>query len=485
MLLGHWMEMRAIGSAQSALRELANLLPDLAERIVNGRSEEVPISALQVGNLVLVRPGGQVPADGEVAEGESQVNESMITGESRPVDKRPGEEVIAGTVNGTGSLRVRVTRTGEQTMLAGIMRLVEEVQHSKSRAQAVADKAAFWLTLIAVGTALVALVTWTFLRGFGDYTLERVVSTLVVACPHALGLAIPLVIAITTALSARNGILVRDRLALERARSLDVVIFDKTGTLTRGEQGLVGIAPAEGLPEVQALAQAAAVEGDSEHMIARALVASARERNIRVPSVWNFGGPRLLEWGEVTMPQTLTQHIKQWGERGQTVVYLVEGRHVLAAFALADVIHPESREAVALLKQQGVRVAMLTGDADEVARWVASELGIDEYFAQVLPEQKIEQVTEFQRRGAQVAMVGDGINDAPALAQADVGIAIGAGTDVAHASAGIVLVKNDPRDVARIIELSKASYRKMVQNLTWAVGYNVIALPLAAGVLAP
>jgi Cu2+-exporting ATPase len=316
MLLGHWMEMRAIGSAQSALRELAKLLPDLAERIVDGRTEEVPVSGLQGDDLVLVRPGGQVPADGEVAEGESQVNESMVTGESRPVDKRPGEEVIAGTVNGTGSLRVRVTRTGQQTMLAGIMRLVEEVQHSKSRAQAVADKAAFWLTLIAVGTALVALVTWTFLRGFGDHTLERVVSTLVVACPHALGLAIPLVIAITTALSARNGILVRDRLALERARSLDVVIFDKTGTLTRGEQGLVGIAPAEGLPEVQALAQAAAVEGDSEHMIARALVASARERNIRVPSVWNFqalpgrgvqaavngrtlqvGGPRLLEWG--------------------------------------------------------------------------------------------------------------------------------------------------------------------------------------------
>jgi Cu2+-exporting ATPase len=504
MLLGHWMEMRAISNAQSALRELAKLLPDLAERIVDGRTEEVPINVLQEGDLVLVRPGGQVPADGEVAEGESQVNESMITGESRPVDKRPGDEVIAGTVNSTGSLRVRVTRTGEQTMLAGIMRLVEEAQHSKSRAQALADKAAFWLTLIAVAMALLALAIWTLLRGFGDYTLERVVSTLVVACPHALGLAIPLVIAITTALSARNGILVRDRLALERARTLDVVIFDKTGTLTRGEQGLVGIATAEELPEDQALAQAAAVEGDSEHMIARAIITSARERNIQIPPVSNFqalpgrgvqatvngrtlqvGGPRLLEQGEVTIPQTLVQHTKQWGERGQTVVYLVEGSRVLAAFALADVIRPESREAVALLKQQGVRVAMLTGDSDEVARWVASELGIDDYFAQVLPEHKSEQVKEFQHRGAQVAMVGDGVNDAPALAQADVGIAIGAGTDVARASAGIVLVKNDPRDVARIIELSKASYRKMVQNLAWAVGYNVIALPLAAGVLAP
>jgi len=327
MLLGHWMEMRAIGSAQNALRELANLLPDMAERIVDGRMEEVPSSALQGGELVLVRPGGQVPVDGEVAEGESQVNESMITGESRPVDKLPGDELIAGTVNGTGSLRVRVTHTGEQTVLAGIMRLVEEAQHSKSRAQALADKAAFWLTLIAIGMALVALVIWTLLRGFGDYTLERVVSTLVVACPHALGLAIPLVIANTTALSARNG------------------IFDKTGTLTRGEQGLVGIATADGLPEEQALAQAAAVEGDSEHMIARAMVASARERNIRIPPVSDFqalpgrgvqatvngralqvGGPRLLEQLEVRMPEQLAKQTKVWRERGQTVVYLVERR---------------------------------------------------------------------------------------------------------------------------------------------------------------
>jgi P-type Cu2+ transporter len=365
-------------------------------------------------------------------------------------------------------------------------------------------KRPFWMALIAVAMALLALIIWTLLRGFGDSTLERVVSTLVVACPHALGLAIPLVIAITTELSARNGILVRDRLALERARSLDVVIFDKTGTLTRGEQGLISVAPAEGLSKEQALAQAAAVEGESEHMIARAIVASARERNMRVPPVSDFqalpgrgvqakvngrtlqvGGRRLLEQQEVRMPEQLAHQTKVWGERGQTVVYLVEGSRVLAAFALADVIRPESREAVALLKQQGVRVAILTGDAEEVAHWVASELGIDEYFAQVLPEQKSEQVKELQRRGAQVAMVGDGVNDAPALAQADVGIAIGAGTDVARASAGIVLVKNDPRDVARIIELSKASYRKMVQNLAWAVGYNVIALPLAAGVLAP
>ena len=504
MLLGHWMEMRAIGSAQNALRELAKLLPDMAERIVDGQTEKVPVSALKMDDLVLVRPGGQVPADGEIAEGESQVNESMITGESRPVTKQAGDEVIAGTVNGNGSLRVRITRTGDQTMLAGIMRLVEEAQHSKSRAQALADRAAFWLTFVAVGVALVSLVIWTLLRGFGDYTLERVVSTLVVACPHALGLAIPLVIAITTALSARNGILVRERLALERARTLDVVIFDKTGTLTKGEQGLVGVATSEGVPEEQALAEAAAVEGDSEHMIARALMASAQERNMQIPATRDFqalpgrgvqatvngralqvGGPRLLEQMEVAIPPALAQQTKQWGERGQTVVYLIEEKRVLAAFALADVIRPESREAVAMLKQQGVRVAMLSGDAEEVVRWVSTELGIDEYFAQVLPEHKSEKVRELQQHGTQVAMVGDGVNDAPALAQADVGIAIGAGTDVARASAGIVLVKNDPRDVALIIELSKASYRKMRQNLAWAVGYNVIALPLAAGVLAP
>ena len=504
MLLGHWMEMRAVGSAQSALRALAKLLPDMAERIVDGRTEAVPVSALLEGDLLLVRPGGQVPADGVVVEGESQVNQSMLTGESRPVDKLPGDEVIAGTINGTGSLRVRVTRTGEQTMLAGIMRLVEEAQHSKSRAQALADRAAFWLTIIAIGVALLALIVWTLLRGFGDYTLERVVSTLVVACPHALGLAIPLVIAITTALAARNGILVRNRLALERARNVNLVIFDKTGTLTRGQQGVVGIVTVEGLPQEEALAEATAVEQDSEHMIARALIDAALERHIHVPAASDFqalpgrgvqatvngrvlqvGGPRLLEQEEAQMPESLAREAKLWGERGQSVVYLLESRRVLAAFALADVLREESREAVSTLKRLGVRVVMLTGDSQAVARWVAAELGIDEYFAQVLPEQKSEKVRELEQRGAQVAMVGDGVNDAPALAQADVGIAIGAGTDVARASADIVLVNDDPRDVARIIELSKASYRKMVQNLAWAVGYNVIALPLAAGVLAP
>jgi Cu2+-exporting ATPase len=503
MLLGHWMELRAVGSAQSALKELAKLLPDLAERMVEGQSEQVPVSALQAGNLVLVRPGGQVPADGVIEEGESLLNESMITGESRLADKQAGSEVIAGTVNGSGSLRVRVTRTGEQTMLAGIMRLVAEAQSSRSRAQALADRAAFWLTLAAVGVALVSLIAWGLARGLDAFTLERVVTVLVVACPHALGLAIPLVIAISTTLAASNAILVRDRRALEMARMLDVVVFDKTGTLTKGEQGLVGVRATAGITEQEALTLAAAVESDSEHMLAHALVAAAREQHLEIPAARVFqalpgrgvqaevngrllrvGGPRLLEQEGGSLPAAFAQQAHLWGERGQSVIYLLEDAQVLAAFALADVIRPESRETVAALKRQGVRVAMLTGDSEEVARWVASELGINEYFAQVLPQHKSEKVRDIQHGGARVAMVGDGVNDAPALAQADVGIAIGAGTDVARASAGIVLVKNDPRDVARIITLSRATYRKMIQNLGWATGYNVIALPLAAGVLA-
>jgi Cu2+-exporting ATPase len=503
MLFGHWMEMRAVGSAQSALHELAKLLPDTAERLVDGRTEVVPVDQLRPGDLVLVRPGMQVPSDGLVEEGQSQVDESMMTGESRPVDKRPGAEVIGGTVNGSGSLRMRVAQAGDQTVLAGIMRLVQEAQTSKTRAQALADRAAYWLTLIAIGVALIALIGWSLARGFDNYTLERVVTTLVVACPHALGLAIPLVIAISTTLSARNGILVRNRLALEQARDLDVVVFDKTGTLTLGEQGLVGIASADGFEDGEALALAAALEGDSEHMIARAIRDEAARRGVEIPSVERFealpgrgvraiiggrilqvGGPRLLEQEQVRLPALLADQTRAWGERGQTVVYLVEERRALAAFALADVIRPESRAAVQALRQQGIRVAMLTGDSQDVARWVASELAIDEYFAQVLPEQKSERVRALQRDGARVAMVGDGVNDAPALAQADVGIAIGAGTDVARASADIVLIKSDPRDVARIITLSRATYRKMVQNLAWAVGYNVIALPLAAGALA-
>lgn len=505
MLLGHWMEMRAVGSAQSALNELAKLLPDMAERLApDGSIQSVSVNELREGDLVLVRPGAQIPADARVEEGSSQVNESMITGESRLVDKQPGDEVIAGTVNGTGALRARVNRIGEQTLLAGIMRLVAEAQQSRSRAQALADRAASWLTVAALGVALVTLLAWTVAQGFNTTTVERVVSTLVVACPHALGLAIPLVIAISTTLSARNGILVRDRLALEQARLLSIVVFDKTGTLTVGSQGLVALQTAPDVSEEEALSLAAAVEQESEHPIARAIVSAATERQLAIPRVTGFqalagrgaqahvdnrllnvGGPRLLEQEGIEIPASFRERVQQWGKRGQTIVYLVEERTALAAFALADVIRPESYEAVAALKQQGLRVMMLTGDSQEVATWVAGELGLDEVFAQVLPANKSEKIRALQQGGAKVAMVGDGVNDAPALAQADVGIAIGAGTDVARASAGIVLVRNDPRDVARIIRLSRASYHKMMQNLAWAAGYNVIALPLAAGVLAP
>jgi Cu2+-exporting ATPase len=506
MLLGHWIEMRSIGRASAALAELARLLPDTAERVVDGRAEEVPISALSRGNIVLVRPGARVPADGEVIEGESHVNEAMLTGESRPVGKGPAEQVIAGTVNEEGSLRVRVSRTGDDTALAGIMRLVEQAQASKSRAQDVADRAAMWLFYVAVTAGTITALAWgLFAAGRGaDFVVERAVTVVVIACPHALGLAVPLVIAISTSLSARGGLLVRNRLALEQARDLDVVVFDKTGTLTKGELGVVGITTADGGGEEQALAVAAGLEADSEHALARAMVAEADRRGVRPVPVTGFealkgrgvrgrvdgqdvhlGGPRLLESLRTTLSDGLADAANQWSSEGKTVVSLVEDGKATAVFALADVIREESRDAVARLKQMGIRVAMITGDSEDVARWVAGELGLDETFAQVLPEHKAARVTELQAQGNMVAMVGDGVNDAPALVQADVGIAIGAGTDVAIESADVILVRDDPRDVARVIELSRASYRKMVQNLVWATGYNAVALPLAAGVLAP
>jgi Cu2+-exporting ATPase len=502
MLLGHWLELRAVGSAQSALNELAKLLPDTAERLNGDQSEIVAVSALRPGDLVLVRPGASVPADGQVQQGESDLNESMITGESRPVTKRPGDTVIAGTVNGRGSLRVSITNIGDNTALAGIMRLVAEAQNSRSRAQDLANQAAYWLTWVALGFALITLIGWSIARGFDAYTLERVVTVLVVACPHALGLAIPLVIAISTTLSARNGILVRDRLALEQARNLTTVVFDKTGTLTQGEQGVVALAT-DNLDEQQALALAAALEGDSEHPIAQAIRRAAEERDVELPAVegfealpgrgvqaqiaghtWQIGGPQLLAEQNSTLPSALERAAQEWGAAGQTVVYLFEQGVVRAALALADVIRPESHEAVRALNAQQIEVVMLTGDSNDVAGWVARELGIERYIAQVLPKHKAAEIAQLQRGGAVVAMVGDGVNDAPALAQADVGIAIGAGTDVARAAAGIVLVRNDPRDIAKIVTLSRASYNKMVQNLAWAIGYNALALPLAAGVLA-
>jgi P-type Cu2+ transporter len=511
MLLGHWLEMRSVRQASGALQELARLMPDTAERIrADGTTEDVPTERLKSGDLVLVRPGASIPADGEVESGDSDVNEAMITGESRPVKKEPGDEVIAGAINGDGSLRVRITATGDETALAGIMRLVEQAQQSKSRTQILADKAAGWLFFIAITVAVITAVAWSIAVGFNVDTVARVATVLVIACPHALGLAIPLVVAITTAMGANNGILVRDRLALEQAREIDMVIFDKTGTLTLGEMGVVGIVTTEDTGEEEALAIAAAIEGDSEHMIARAINKTAEERGLSLPSVSGFeaiqgrgvranidgqtayvGGPRLLEMLEIELPEKIARFGREAGDKGQSLITLVQENgnsakpEVVAGFALADVIRPESKPAVDRLHEMGVEVAMLTGDSESVAQAVAAELGIDQYFAEVLPEVKDKKVSELQDQGKRVAMVGDGVNDAPALTRADIGIAIGSGTDVAIESAGIILVRSNPMDVVKIFDLSRASYRKMVQNLIWATGYNVIALPLAAGVLAP
>jgi P-type Cu2+ transporter len=505
MLLGHWLEMRSIAQAQGALQELVKLLPNTAVRVVGDRTEEVPISALRAGDVVLVRPGSGVPADGAVRAGASAVNESMLTGESRPVHKKEGDKVIAGTVNGSGSLRVEVTATGEETALAGIMRLVAQAQGSRSRAQALADRAAFLLTLIALGAGVATLAIWLALRpGDPAFAIERLVTVLVIACPHALGLAIPLVIAISTTLGARSGLLVRDRRGLEDARNLTAIVFDKTGTLTEGALGVVDIATADGLSPDEALRLAAAVEADAEHPIARAIVRSARERGIPVRPGSDFeampgrgararmdgrvlyvGGPALVRARSLELPPALRAAADRAAQRGQSSISLMDERAVLASFAVADVVRAESKDAVRLLHEQGIEVMMMTGDARPVADAVAAELGIDTTFAEVLPEQKASKIEELQRAGKRVGMVGDGVNDAPALVTANVGIAIGAGTDVAVEAGDIVLVRSDPRDVVRIITLSRASYRKMIQNLWWAAGYNIVAIPLAAGVLEP
>ena len=503
MLLGHWIEMRSISQAHGALKELAKLLPSTATRVVGEGTEEVPIGELREGDRVLVRPGERVPADGVVRQGVSAVNESMITGESRPVDKKEGDKAIAGTVNGSGSLRVQVTGAGEKTALAGIMRLVQQAQSSRSRAQALADRAAFLLTLLALGAGVATLVAWIIARpGDWAFAVERVVTVLVIACPHALGLAIPLVIAISTTLGARGGLLVRDRRGLEEARKVTAVVFDKTGTLTRGEFGVVDIATADGLAPDEALRLAAAVEADSEHTIAQGIVRTARERGIRVGRAEAFaaipgkgvrarvagrelymGGPALVNALSLEVPPALRDATARAAQRGQASIYLADTQRALAAFTVADVVRPESHEAIRALHAKQIQVVMITGDAKAVAEAVASELGIDTVFAEVLPEQKASKIEELKRAGKRVAMVGDGVNDAPALVTADVGIAIGAGTDVAVEAGDIVLVRSDPRDVPRIVALSRASYRKMMQNLWWAAGYNVVAIPLAAGVL--
>ena len=497
MLLGHWIEMSAVMGAQDALGELAKLLPDEADMVHGDHVMTVPVSRLAVGDHVLVRPGASIPVDGEVVEGDSDVNESLLTGESAAVAKKKGSAVIAGSVNGSGALTIRMTKTGDETALAGIMKLVADAQSSKSSAQLLADRAAALLFYVALGAALVTLAVWALLKPDDPaFVLERVVSVLVIACPHALGLAIPLVSQISTALGARKGILVKNRLALEEARGIDVVLFDKTGTLTTGKQGVVGDVDDE------VLALAAAVEAKSEHAIARAIVAEARSRKLTIARSKGFtalagrgatatvgereltvASRRLVTERGLELPAEIVNATREVASGGATVVYLIEGERVLGMIALADTVRPESAEAVALLKRRGVRVAMLTGDSREVGEWVARQLDIDEVFAEVLPGQKSDVVTQLRLDGSKVAMVGDGVNDAPALASADVGIAIGAGTDVAIESAGIVLASSDPRGVADTLVLSRATWRKELQNLFWATGYNAVGIPLAAGVL--
>jgi Cu2+-exporting ATPase len=500
MLLGHWLEMRAVGQAQGALAALAELLPDEAERVTDGTVEVVPLHALRVGDEVLVRPGARVPADGVIVEGEGELDESMVTGESRPVPREKGDQVVAGTVATDSAIRVEVRAVGEDTALAGIQRLVAQAQASKSRAQVLADRAAALLFYVAASAGVATLATWALL-GRPQAAVTRSVTVLVIACPHALGLAIPLVISISTALSARAGILIKDRLALERMRQVDTVLFDKTGTLTRGRHAVAEVAALDG-EEAEVLRLAGAAEADSEHPLGRAVVEAARA-NGALPAAEGFrsltgrgieatvdgarvlvGGPNLLRERGIQLPEALSVRVKEWEGRGAGVLSVVRDDEVVGAIALEDEIRPESKEAVDGLHQLGIRVAMLTGDARQVADSVAERLSIDEVFAEVLPEDKDRAVTELQGRGHRVAMVGDGVNDAPALARADVGIAIGAGTDVAIESAGVVLASDDPRAVIDVIRLSRASYRKMVQNLAWAAGYNVVAIPVAAGVLA-
>jgi P-type Cu2+ transporter len=499
MVLGHWLEMRAISQARGALNALAALLPDTAERVQGSETRAVPLSELRIGDIVLVRPGARVPADGTVVEGAADVDESLITGESKPLPKTAGSKVIAGTVVSGGSLRVSIAAIGDQTALSGIMRLVAAAQASGSRTQALADRAAAILFYVAVASGAITFAYWWF-SGDKEHALIRTATVLVIACPHALGLAIPLVIAISTSLGAQNGLLVKDKLALERARNLDMVVFDKTGTLTRGSPAVSGVAAAPGTTEDDLIARAAAVESTSEHPLAKALVAEAGRRSLARLAATNFealpgrgakalvegtsveiGGPRLVTEAKVTVPPEVEKLTTAWASDGKTVLYALAQGRLLGAFAVEDEIRPESSEAVAELHRLGVRVAMITGDSKAVADSVARRIGIDEVAAEVLPADKAASVKKFQAGGKRVAMVGDGVNDAPALATADVGIAIGAGTDVAIESAGIVLVRSDPRDVVGAIELSRATYRKMIQNLVWAAAYNIVAIPVAAG----
>ena len=506
MLLGHWLEMRALGAASSALDALAELLPDEAEKIIDGQTHTVPVSELAVDDIVLVRAGARAPADGTIVKGSAEFDESMITGESRPVFRDKGERVVAGTVATDNTVRVQVEAIGGDTALGGIQSMVAEAQESSSRAQALADRAAALLFWFALSAALITAVVWAIIGSPSD-AVVRTVTVLVIACPHALGLAIPLVIAISTEQAAQSGVLIKERMALERMRTIDTVLFDKTGTLTEGAHAVTGVATVEDISEGQLLAVAAAAEADSEHPLARAIVKAAEDhaeasqeqlhstdfsaaagRGIQATvdgAEVLVGGPNMLRELELATPGVFDAQVEEWSQRGAGVLHVVRDGQIIGALAVEDKIRPESRAAVQALQEQGVKVAMITGDATQVAEAVGEELGIDEVFAEVLPQDKDSKVTELQERGLAVAMVGDGVNDAPALARAEVGIAIGAGTDVAMESAEVVLASDDPRSVLSMISLSRASYRKMIQNLIWASGYNIIAVPLAAGVLAP
>ena len=503
MLLGHWLEMASVAKAEGALDAISKLLPDKAEKLVNGKPKQVLVSELKVGDLVLIRPGSRIPVDGVITDGKSSIDEAAITGESKPVSKSVNDEVVAGTGNQDGSLTVKVTKIGQDTALAGIMRLVAEAQSSKSNVQVLADKAAFALTIIAIATAIITFIYWVFAKDTA-FALERSVTVLIIACPHALGLAIPLVVSISTAISARSGLLVRKRLALEAARNLDWVLFDKTGTLTKGEHGVTDIWATKGYTQEDILHLTASLEQNSEHIVGKGIVGEAAKKHVHLDKVEDFAALpglgvkgklhgkdnfiaasyRYIKENKLKVPDDIERYSKQAAKDGKTEVYLIkDGKEVIGAIALADIIREQSKQTISTLKELGIRTAMITGDSKDVADYVAKQLGLDQYFAEVRPEDKAAKVKELQKNGQKVAMVGDGINDAPALTQADIGIAIGAGTDVAIKSADIILVKSDPQDVVKVVNLSKRTYSKMAQNLVWATGYNIFAIPLAAGVL--
>lgn len=500
MLLGHWIEMRSVMGASTALEKLVELLPSAAHRVADdGSTEDVPVADLRTGDRVLVKPGERIPSDGRIVDGRTSVNEAMLTGESTPVEKGEGSEVIGGAVNGESAITVEVEKTGTETYLAQVVDMVRRAQETRSRTQDLADRAAYWLTLVAIAAGGITLTAWLIAGRPFDYALERMVTVMVITCPHALGLAIPLVVAVSTSLSAKNGLLLRDRSAFERARALDAIVFDKTGTLTEGRFGVTDVIALRGDDTPAILRLAASLESRSEHPIAQGIVQAAAERQIAYPTPKDFtaipgkGAQATVDGSaiKVVSPGYLLEHgmavrhedVQALADQGATVVFLLVDDEPVGAIALADIIRPESRDALARLREMGIKIMMLTGDADAVAQWVAGELALDEYFAEVLPDQKASTIAEVKHRGLTVAMVGDGVNDAPALVEADVGIAIGSGTDVAVESADIVLVRSDPRDVTAIVHLARKTYAKMVQNLWWATGYNVVAIPLAAGVL--